>query len=429
MKNKITANMGLKLISLFFAFALWLVVNNMDNPTIPQTYYNIPVKLLNAELITDSGQVYEYLDGTDVIEKVTIRAPRSVISNLSESNIVATADVSELSSLDTITIRLSTNIYASEVESVTGSIDTVKLNIENKKTKTLALKSTISGKVESGYLVGDITPEQNLVRISGPESVISQVAKAAVDVDVTGFTSDIGTSVEIKLYDAEDHLIQNSRISQNIKSVGVKVNIYQTAEVPVFFDYTGTASQGYRASGEISKSAETVTIAGKSNVLRNISAIEVPADALDVTGLSENLVTEVDIRNYLPDGTFLADSSKAKIEVTVYVQPEVSKRLEIKEERIEVINIPEGYRATIGGLEEGTEIEVIGLSSDVSGLRANDIKGTVDVAKWMEGESMTEPVEGYYQVEVDFGLADNITILEPVMLTMHLSQIQENEEE
>ncbi len=426
MRNKITANMGLKLVSLFFAIMLWMVVNNLDDPTIPQTYYNIPVKLLNAEMITDSGQVYEFLEGTNEIERVTIRAPRSVISGLNENNIVATADVGELSSLDTITIRLSTNLYSNEVESIKGSIDTVKLNIENKKTKTLALKATVSGSVEDGYLVGEITPDQNLVRISGPETVIDKIVKAAVDVDVTGFTSDIGTSVEIKLYDEENHQIQNTRISQNIKAVGVKVNIYQTAEVPVYYDYTGIPAAGYRASGEITASAQTITIAGKQSVLRNIAAIEIPAESLDITGVSENLVTEIDIRNYLPDNIFLAKSEDAKIEVTVFVQPEVSKKLRVNPENIEVTNIPQGYRATIGEVEENTEIEVIGLSSDVSGLRESDLRGTVDIVKWMEAENMTEPIEGYYQVEIDFGLPENVTILEPVMVVMHLSEIQEN---
>ncbi len=427
MKNKFTENLGWKLLSLLSAVFLWMIVNNLDDPTIPQTFYNIPVRLLNTEMITDSGQVYEFLEGTDEIERVTIRAPRSVISGLNENNIIATADVSQLSSLDTITIKLSTNVYNNELESIKGSIDTVKLNIENKKTKTLALKATVSGGVDKGYLVGEITPEENLVRLAGPESVIDKVAKAAVDVDVTGFTSDIGTSVEVKLYDKENRQIHDTRISQNIKTVGVKVNIYQTMEVPVSYSYSGVPAQGYRASGEITASAETVTIAGKQSVLRNVTGIELPAESVDITDASENLITEVDIRNYLPDNVFLADQAQAKVEVTVFIQPEVSKRLKVNPENVEVINVPEGYRATLGELEENTEIEVIGLSSDVSGLREAELKGTVDIVEWMEAESMAEPVDGYYQVEIDFGLPQNVTVLEPVMVVMHLSKIQETE--
>ena len=263
MKNKITANMGLKVASLFFSFLLWMAVNNMNDPTIDRSFSNIPVKLLNTELITDTGQVYEVLDNTAVIDKVTVWAPRSVISSLSASNIIATADVSELSSLDTISIKLSTNLYNSDIERIKGSNDTVKLNIENKKTKTLALKSTVSGSVEDGYLLGDIVPNQNLVRISGPESVIDQVVKASVDVPVTGFTSDIADNAEIKLYDSEDNLVQDSRITQNIKTVGVKVSIYRTSEVPVYFSTTGTPAYGYRMAGEPEGSITSIVIDGK----------------------------------------------------------------------------------------------------------------------------------------------------------------------
>ena len=82
MKNRLTRNIGLKLASVFLAVVLWLVVNAINNPTVPQGYYNIPVKLLNTDLITKSGQVYEVMDGTDVISRVTVRAPRSVINQL-----------------------------------------------------------------------------------------------------------------------------------------------------------------------------------------------------------------------------------------------------------------------------------------------------------------------------------------------------------
>lgn len=424
MKNKLTANIGLKIISLVFAFLLWLVVNNAEDPTISKTFTNIPVRLQNTELITDSGKVYEVLDDTDVVERVTVRAPKSVFSSLDAGNIMAVADVSELSSLDTISIRFSTNIYNSEVESISGSIDMVKLNIEDRKTKTLALKATVSGTAETGYLVGDVVTDQNLVRISGPESVVTQVSKASVDVDVTGFTSDIGTSAEIRLYDAEDQLIQDSRITQNIRTVGVTVNIYQTAEIPINIVATGTPASGYRLSGEITTSLSTVTIAGKSNVVRNVNSIEISGEALDISGENSDYVTKIDVRNYLPDNVFLADISQSWIEVTVAIRPEVSRKLEISEESIRIDNVPSGYRATIAVAETGLTIDVKGLSTDVSGIRSSDMQGIVDVEQWMAQRGMTEPVEGYYNVEVDFGLPDSISVTGAEVL-MHLSRVEE----
>lgn len=184
MKNKLTRNIGLKLASVFLAVILWLVVNSINNPTLSENYYNIPITLLNTDLITDSGRVYKVLEGTDTLNRVTIRAPRSVLNEIKSENIVATADVNELSSLDTISVKLSTNIHSRDIISIVGSSDTVKLNIENTRSKTLALKATVSGEVESGYILGDVITAQNLVRISGPESVIEKVTRSGVDLSL-----------------------------------------------------------------------------------------------------------------------------------------------------------------------------------------------------------------------------------------------------
>lgn len=425
MKNKLTNNLGLKLASVFFAVIIWLVVNSINNPTINDVYYNIPVKLLNTELITDSGQVYEVLDNTDVISRVTVWAPRSVISELDEENIVATADVSELSSLDTISIKLTTNISSGDISRISGSIDTVKLNIEDKGSKALALKATVSGKVPKGYLVGDITTDQNLIRISGPQSVIDQIAKAAVDVDVTGMTSDIVTNADIKFYDEDDNQIDTRNISQNIKSVGVEINIWQTAEVPLSYSVMGKAASGYRDTGVIEGEGQTVVVAGKSNTIKNITSIDVPAEALDITDQSENYTVDLDIRKYLPEGVFLASSGDTIQTVTVYIERETSKKLEIRAEKVKITNLPEGYDASISGLDSSFIIELIGLPQDMAAVQANSVNGVVDIVEWMNQHEMTEPMPGYYTVEVDFGLPDRVSLLEPVTVTLHISKVEE----
>ncbi len=425
MKNRLTRNVGLKLSSVLLAVVLWLVVNSITNPTVPQTYYNIPVKLVNTDLITESGQVYEVLDGTDVINRVVVRAPRSVVSELKDENIIATADVNDISSLDTIAIKLTTDRSNRDISSITGSIDTVKLKIENEKMKSLALKTSTSGEVADGYLVGDIITDQNLVRITGPESIVDQITKASVDVEIGGMTNDIVTNAEIKLYDAEDHEVSNKNITQNIKTVGVKVGIWQKKSVPIIYNVSGIAAQGYRTTGEITGSGENVEIAGKASTLRNISSIEIPAEVLDITGQTESLVKEIDLRQFLPDNIFLVNSEDAVRTVTVSVEAEISKRLEIRGDRVRMVNMPDGYQVSISELDESFVIEVIGLSRDVATLQAGNITGTVDVARWMQESGMEEPQPGFYTVEVDFGLPENVTLRDAVTVMLHISEPEE----
>lgn len=426
MKNRLTNNIGLKLASVFLAIVIWLLVNSANNPTVSENYYNIPVKLLNTELITDSNQVYEVLENTDVIGRVTVRAPRSVISELKAENIIATADVSELSSLDTISIKLSTDISGRDIVSINGNLDTVRLNIENKRSKALSLKATVSGEVETGYKIGDITTGQNLVRISGPQSVIDQITKAAVDVDVTGMTSDIVTNAEIKLYDAEDNVVETRNITQNIKTVDVRVGIGQLATIPINFTVIGSPAAGYQVTGETEVSGNTVTITGKANVIKNVSSIEIP---LDITDRTEDLSVQIDLRQYLPDNVSLADSADAYRTAAVHIEQEVTRTMSIREERVRVINLPEGYKASISGLDESISLELSGLSEAVSALETSTISGTVDIAKWMQQQGMEQPEPGFYTVGVEFNLPEGITLLRNVSVTLHISEIEEDDNE
>lgn len=274
-------------------------------------------------------------------------------------------------------------------------------------------------------MIGEITTDQNLVRITGPDSIVSQVTKAVIDVDVTGFTSDIVTNAEIKLYDSEDNEISSGRLAQNIRTVGVQIGILQTLEVPVNFTVSGRPATGYRITGEVESSVQTVLIAGKSNAIRNLTSIDVPEDVLDVTDMTEPFETEIDIRQYLPDNVFLADSAQAKINVSVSIEPEISKRLEIRGERVRITNLPEGYDASISDLGESFIIEVVGLTGQVAGLQASGINGVVDIEAWMQNNGMTEPEPGYYTVEVDFNLPEGVYLRPPVTVMLHISELEE----
>ena len=90
-----------------------------------------------------------------------------------------------------------------------------------------------------------------------------------------------------------------------------------------------------------------------------------------------------------------------------------------------MINVPEGYNAAIAGLEESFVIEAIGLSRDVAGLQAGSISGVIDIQKWMQQEGMEMPEEGYYTVNVDFGLPSGVALLEPVKVSLHISEKEE----
>lgn len=423
MKNKLTDNLLLKIGSVLFASVLWFIVTNINDPATTQRFTNVPVEIRNTELITDQGKIYEVLEDTNMIDVVTVVAPRSIIDSIRKENIIATADMSNLTNLNTIKIDLTTNKYSDKLDSIQGNIENLKLNIENEKRITLALRTATSGSVEAGYMVGDITPEQNLVNVSGPESVVSRISKAEVNVAVTGFTSDIGTDAEIKLYDAEGGEISKSNLTLNINSVRVRVEILATAQVPFTFSSIGTPANGYRATGIISSLPDSVTIAGKANIIKNISTIEIPDSALDITGLTENLETSIDVNDYLPSSVELADNEfDGIVNVVVYVEPEAVRNIIIAEEDITILNMPEGFTGEVGAFEEEFTIQIRGLAADVNTISEQQVLGVVDINTLLESGVLEEVAEGDYDVPLSFNLPENVDLRENITVRLNIRE-------
>lgn len=425
LKGLLTNNIGWKVVSLLASIILWAAVTTTNNPVVSQSYYNIPVQLLNTDSITGIGRVYSIENDGGVINKVTIRAPHSVINDIDSEDIIAVADVNELSSLDTVSVRFKTTKYDDQINSIVGSTDTIKLNIENKKTKSVALSTVINGTVAEGYSVGTISPDQNTIRVSGPESLVNQVAVAQVEIDVSGFSSDISTNAEVKLCDAQGAVVTGENLTQNIRTTGVKISLFANKEIPIVFAYTGVPYQGYAATGVITSDINTINVSGSPAKLKELEKIEIPAEAVDITDRKSDYSVLIDVTKYLPEEVYAADEN-SKGMVTVMIEAQTNKRLNISENDIKAVNIPDGYKATIFA-EDGTILELIGLSTDLDMVNKDNLNPIVDIADWMRKQGTETVEDGFYSMPVSFNLSDKITVLDVVNVTVHLEKNKEEE--
>ncbi len=402
MKNKLTANLGLKIASFLCAAVLWLVVTNINDPIATYRVNDVPVTIKNANLITDRGQVYEVLDGTDTVDVVTISAPRSIIDSLDKSNIVAEADVNDLTNVDTVAIKFSTNKYNDKLDSIRGNIDSVKLSIEDKQTRSLPLKSITTGEVREGYMVGDVTTEQNLIRISGPQSVISRVTKAQAEVDVSGFINTISTDSNIRLYNEDGEEIVSNNIEKSISKVRVSVDILELKEIPITCKVTGKPAEGYGYTGEVSFTRASVTVAARSKYLTRLDAIELPEGILDVTGATEDVTALIDLNDYLPTNVILAEENfEGKINAVARVEAEQERAVRIPVGKILFEGLPDDYTAVITEPANECSVTVTGLPTVIDELTAEQVTAVINLNTWLETEGLEELSEGSYWMPVN----------------------------
>ena len=406
-----TRNLGLKLASLVLAFVLWFLVAQIYDPKDTVTFNNIQVRLINTELLDEEGKVYEVLDNSNLV-RVTVTGPQSIVkSELRRSDIVAEADMSKLTDINTIAITYYCENVSNDSVEIKGNHDSVRLSVEDKTSKWIKLESNTIGEVASGYMIGNVTLDQTNIEVTGPKSAISQVDHAGVDINVTDSTSSLSANVDIKLYDADGNELTLESVKKNVNSAHMTVEVLATKEVPVEIQYMGVPEDGYMATGEVESSVPTVRIAGTASALVGISAITVPEERMNITGQSGDLVDIINLKEYLPSNVRLANKSfDGKITATVYIEPIDTKDLTIPADNISITGVPDDMEAEITSSAEEYNITVSGLTRDVSILRDSSVTGVLDLNQWMEDNGLEELTPGNYTIPVTFNLSEDITV-------------------
>lgn len=411
MGKKLTNNWGLKLIAILFALILWFAVINVDDPVVSETFKNVPVQLVNTEVLTEAGMTYEVLENSAVIETITIYGPRTLVESLNENDIIAKADINDITVANTVAINVTVDARnSSKITNIRSSLECVKLNIEESKNKQMVISATTSGKLASGYIVGGIELDQNRIRVSGPESVISKIVTAKVNVDVTESSSDVATYGTVRLYDKDGVEIESDLLVKSTEKVHINVNVVPTKYVPVKYQLTGTPAEGYAVvEDSITCDIMTVLIAGETEALRNVDEILISGEELNVEDAAETKEFTISLKNYLPNNIILGDKEyDGKVTIKVPVEEVVTEVVELLQSNITVANIPEGMQVQLVDVPDYMELEVTGVVSKVRDTMTNDVMAVVDMNAVLPSTGLSAWLEGTYEVEMDLNVPENV---------------------
>lgn len=416
LKKKILHNWGLKLASILLAFIIWFIVAQVGDPKDTRSFSNIQVRLINADLLTDKNKYYAVLDGTDSV-KVSVTAPTSVFQTLRASDIIAEADVSKLTDINTIAITYSVLNANADVISFEGDHDSVQLEVEDKTSKWIRVQYQTVGTLAEGYVIGSTTTDQTSINVTGPESAVNQVSSAYAELNVDGATNTISANVDLVLRNRDNKVLNLSNVEMSADHVLLSAEVLATKEVQISVAYSGTPADGYLVVGKPEQDVSKVLLAGTPANLARIAKISIPAERIDVTGATEDVVLNLNLKDFLPDSIKLAEADfNGRVLVTVHVKASREKSMEIPPQNISFVNVPEGYVVSLP--EDETErktvtLRVFGLREDVNALSAaSTIKGTADVTAWMNANGITQLQPGRYEIPVTFQLNSDLTIVE-----------------
>lgn len=383
--KKVMNNFGLKILAVLFSVVLWMVVVNINDPS-RTVSYTTSVSLENKSYITANGKWADYLDGKNTIT-FSVYAKRSVHQNLSNSNFTATADAQKIE-YDVKTGRYRVPVTVTCNRSSNSLTITTKelyldLELEDLASKQFPIKAATAGTVSAGCALGTVEiMDANVIKVSGPASVVNKIDTVSATINVDGMSGDITDRVTPVFYDADGETVDTTKLNVSVSTVNISAQILNTKDVELEFLTSGTVADGYELS-DITYSPQKVRIKGEAAVLNTINKLTIPEEVLDLTGAVSDIEKTVDISSYLPDGTSLVISSDARVEVTARIEAVETKTFRIPTANIRVLGLSSDFKVSYDA--QTIDLAVTGRSSLLDALDEKTITGTIDLTDMKPG--------------------------------------------
>ncbi len=401
-----------------------MVVVNIDDPDVTEIITGIPITIINEEKITEQGQVYYIEFPINQSGSVMVKGARSIVDKLKPSDIKATVDFSDVSSVGAVTINYT---LPEGVQLVTKRVEMMRIVTETLKSDTFEVSIVTKGSTADGYLVGDHKVSPNRVKITAPESILNLIKKVVVEVDVDGMSTDISTQSKLRLYDGngkEINYAENSDITISATTLNVSINMLRTQVKNLELELTGEVQDGYRFLG-MNCDVTQIAVKGLPSKVTAFSTISVPASSgeLDLSALTEKTEIMIDINRYLPEGISLRDESDRYVKVVLDVQPLYQRDLHLAMNEIRMENVPDNMDLTYN-TEATTLVRLEGLYDDVNAILTDEMNPRVDLSNLGAG---------IHRLTVSLDVPDGVEHLNStdiyVTLTEHVEETSEETSE
>lgn len=424
MGNKIlktlTKNLGFKILAVVFAFILWLVVYNTDDPTVTVSYTtNVTVE--NASAVTEMNKCYEVLNGTNTVT-FAVTAKRSVLNKLEDTDFTAVADmnrmiVNEEGDEANVPIEITSKRSNSSLK-YNGKNKYLEVSLEDLMKRRFIITADTSGKVADGYALGEVTvTNPNVLNVSGPASIVNKIDSVVATIDVEGMSMNLSDNVIPALYDADGQEIDTTKLKLSNTTVTISAKILSVKEIPMVFSTTGVPYGDYRVV-EISSKPETVKVKGSSTILNPLSSLTIPGDVLNVSRAREDITTTIDISEYLPDGVELVNASDATVTVTVRIEAYESKKFNLNTSQITVDGLDTNYDLSF---EQSTvAVTVSGLKDNLNVLTVSQLSASIDV---------TDLGVGTHQVNLELSLDEDNYAYQTITVTVEIKEKAKDDSE
>jgi len=386
----IVNNWPWKLLALFLAVCLWAGLITQD-PTLTRerVFTDAHLSITGAETLRRNGLiVVSGLEEEHLLARLRVEVPQREYNTVSYTNYNPRLELSRITQAGEQEIKL----YATS-STAYGTVEDIypaTLNVvvdEYVTNYRIPVSVNVIGEYPEGFYGGAFTRDPSLVALSGPKTVVDQVARIYVDYDASLLKPEAGevaTALPMRIVDREGNeivsdLLEITSSGVVLRSIIIEQDLYAVRELPVSeLDLiSGEPAKGYRVSG-VSISPNILRAAASEEVLNDLQTLFVES-TVSVEGANETFTTALRVRK--PNE--VAYLNTTNINVTVTIEPVIVSS--------SFSSVKLGVRGAASGLRAKADtsslsVVVTGPQLLVESLRSSKISAYVDASGLEAGE-------------------------------------------
>ena len=372
-------NRFVAILSLVLALIMWFVIYLQNTPNSNETISNVPVSISYENSMAQDLGLEIIGDATATVD-VNVTGSRYTVQNLTADDFTARVSLSSVTRAGTYTLSIQVirNVVSDEYTITSWTPEEIQLTFDQIVTRTFPVEvNTPNLTAADGYLMETPYADIDYVTVTGPQTEVDQISRCAVTIDAEReLTETLTTSGTIQFYDAAGSVIYRQNLEYDHDTVTVTIPIYKTRTLDLQVEFVNVPRDIPIEQLGYTLSRDTILVASPSETIDNIDAITVgPIDFREI-----DIGTEITLDITLNAGLKNVENVDS-VTVTFPSYGLTSRTMDVSKDNFVIENLPSGY--TVEVLTEQLEdIRIVGDTSIVNDLTAEDLVGTIDLSQY-----------------------------------------------
>ena len=368
-------------VSLLIAVFAWSALVASDGTlTREKVFPNVSVGVTGETTLKSRGYIVmddieELLPGV----RMTVEVAQQNYNRVSGTSYNPHIDVSDVQGAgeNELSVRFSSQLYGPVVSCEPSSI---VVNVERYITRRVPVVLELTGEAPQGTYLDSYRTDPAMLSVSGPQSLVSSVARASAQLDLSALTLERPsdrTALDVTLQSAKGEIIASDKISitnQTVitDSIVVETELVPSRDVPLDLAafVTGEPAPGYELVAVRAEQRE-LAVAARQETLDGIEFLTTD-QPLDIEGAAQDVSGYVRLKRL----TGVENTLPTEVAITAEIQEKTIERT-LRNVDVEIEGLSEGQKASLSGRQ--VTVLLMGPYTFIDALSREDVRLFVDV--------------------------------------------------